>query len=188
VRVLGRAIKTPRAGSAHRYMRKKMNTKIEIKRFWPSDAEDCFRIRASAFIKLFYDEIGSDAVAKGVNAFMPADYIRFAEKQPVFVAFEDLTPVGFIAARFIDQSTIEILFLYVHLDFLGKGIGTMLISHFESWLGKHHKRLQQILVDTAVPKYNQRFYEKIGYSKVGNSECQYPDGSISAVRLAKKLS
>jgi len=165
-----------------------MNTKIEIKGFQASDAEDCFRIRASAFIKLFYDEIGSDAVARGVNAFMPADYIRFAENQPIFVAFADQKPIGFIAARFMNQSSIEILFLYVQLDFLGKGFGTALINHFESWLNKHHNSLQQIIVDTAVPKYNQRFYEKIGYSKVGNSECQYPDGSISAVRLAKFLS
>jgi len=165
-----------------------MKSEFEIKPFQASDAEDCFRIRASAFIKLFYAEIGPHAVVSGVNAFMPADYIRLAEKQPVFVAFAGLKPVGLIAAWFIDQSSIEILFLYVQLDFLGKGIGTRLVKHIEAWLIKNHNSLQQIVVDTAVPKYNLRFYEKIGYSKIGNSECHYPDGSINAVRLAKNLS
>jgi len=164
-----------------------MKPEIEIRRFQPSDAEACFRIRASAFIKLFYDEIGADAVARGVNAFMPEDYIRFAEEQPLFVSLADLKPAGFLAARFLDRSTVEILFLYVHLDFLGQGIGNMLIDHFESWLSEHHNQLERIVVDTAVPKYNQKFYEKLGYTMVGNSECHYPDGSISAIRLTKFL-
>jgi len=40
----------------------------EIRDFEPADAEACFRIRAEAFIKLFYDEIGPDGVVAGINA------------------------------------------------------------------------------------------------------------------------
>jgi GNAT superfamily N-acetyltransferase len=165
-----------------------MNSKIEIRKFQPLDARDCFRIRASAFIKLFYDEIGSEAVTRGINAYMPGDFIQISENLPMFVAFENQSLVGFIAARSIEQSKIEILFLYVRLDTLGKGIGTMLAKHFESWVGQHASAVQQIVVDTAVPKYNQKFYERLGYAEVGDSECNYPAGSIRAVRLAKNLS
>jgi len=118
---------------------------------------------------------------------MPGDFIQISENLPIIVAFENQLQVGFIAARYIEQSKIEILFLYVRLDALGKGIGTMLAKHFESWVSQHDSLIQQIVVDTAVPKYNQRFYQKIGYSEVGCSECNYPDGSIRAVRLAKNL-
>ncbi len=169
-------------------MFKNMNSQIEIRKFQPIDVEDCFRIRASAFIKLFYDEIGAEAVTRGINAYMPGDFIKISEKLQIFVAFEKQSQVGFIAARYIEQLKIEILFLYIRLDTLGKGIGTMLAKHFESWVKQHDSLVQQLVVDTAVPKYNQRFYEKIGYSEIGHSECNYPDGSIRAVRLAKSLS
>lgn len=81
----------------------------------------------------------------------------------------------------------EILFLYVRLDYLRKGIGAQLVRYLENWVRKQHREIERIRVDTAVPKYNQEFYEKIGYSKAGESEYQYPNGSIKAVRLVKEL-
>ncbi len=160
---------------------------IEIRRFESSDAEACFRIRAEAFIKLFYDEIGPNGVAAGINAYLPGKYIQMAETMPIFVAVDGETQIGFIAARFVGSATIEILFLYIRLDYLRKGIGSQLIGHLENWVRKHHPQIERIIVDTAVPKYNQMFYEKCGYSKIGESECQYPEGSVKAIRLMKKL-
>lgn len=160
---------------------------IIIRRFESSDAEACFRIRAEAFIKLFYDEIGPDGVVAGVNAYLPESYIQMAKTMPIFMAVDDQAQIGFIAARFIGPATIEILFLYIRLDHLRRGIGSQLIRYLENWVRKHHPQTERIIVDTAVPKYNQKFYEKFGYSKVGESECQYPEGSVKAVRLMKKL-
>lgn len=161
---------------------------VEIRRFESSDAEACFRIRAEAFIKLFYDEIGPDGVAAGINAYLPGKYIQMAKTMPIFMAIDGATQIGFITASFIEPVTIEILFLYIRLDYLRKGIGSQLIRYLENWVRKHHPQIERIIVDTAVPKYNQMFYEKCGYSKIGESQCQYPEGSVKAIRLMKKLS
>jgi len=160
---------------------------IKIKEFQPSDAEACFRIRSEAFIKLFYDEIGADGVAAGINAYLPKKYIQVAESMPIFIADDGQEQIGFIASRFIQNATIEILFLYIRLDYLRKGIGGLLVKYLENWIAKHHPEIKQIIVDTAVPKYNQIFYEKMGYSEIGESVCHYPDGSVSAVRLMKVI-
>jgi ribosomal protein S18 acetylase RimI-like enzyme len=160
---------------------------IEIRDFRSPDAEACFRIRTEALIKLFYDEIGPDAVVAGINAYLPEKYIRMAETMPISVAVDGEAQIGFIASRFLEHNTIEILFLYIDLDYLRKGIGTQLVRYLESRVRKRHPEIERIIVDTAVPKYNQQFYEKIGYVEVGQSECQYPACSIKAVRLMKKL-
>ena len=160
---------------------------IKIRKFKASDAEDCFRIRAEAFVKLFYEEIGSDGVILGINSYMPDKFIELAELGPFFVAVDNQIPLGFIASRFLNETEIEILFLYIKLDFLGRGLGRRLVFYFEDWIRKNHPEINRIIVDTAVPKYNQKFYEKIGYLKFGESECHYSDGSISAVRLIKRL-
>lgn len=151
------------------------------------DAEACFRIRAEAFIKIFYDEIGPEGVAAGINAYMPSKYVFMSETMPMFVAVNDETPIGFITLRFLEDSEIEILFLYIQLDCLGKGIGAGLVRYAEDWIRKQYPETSRIVLDTAVPKYNQKFYEKIGYTKAGESMCQYPDGPVKAIRLKKEL-
>ncbi len=165
-----------------------MKTKrTEIRNFQPSDAEACFRIRSEAFIKLFYSEIGPDGVAAGINAYLPGKYIEMAKSMPIFVAVNDEEQVGFIASRFIENTTIEILFCYIKLDYLRKGIGTKLLRYLEEWIIQNHPEIRRMVVDTAVPRYNQKFYEKAGYLKAGDSKCQYPDRSVTAVRLVKEL-
>ena len=72
---------------------------IKIRKFKASDAEDCFRIRAEAFVKLFYEEIGSDGVILGINSYMPDKFIELAELGPFFVAVDNQIPLGFIASR-----------------------------------------------------------------------------------------
>ncbi len=175
-----------------RYMHKDINCRMElnsikIRKFKASDAEDCFRIRAESFVKLFYEEIGPDGVVLGINTYMPSKFIELAELAPFFVAVDKRTQLGFIASRFLNKTEIEILFLYVKLDLLGRGLGKSLVFYFEDWIQKNHPEIKRIIVDTAVPKYNQKFYEKIGYLKSGESECHYSDGSISSVRLIKRL-
>ena len=165
-----------------------MNSKLfEIRKFQPEDAEACFRIRAEAFIKIFYDEIGPNGVAAGINAYMPSKYALMGEKMPIFVAVNNQEQIGFITLRFNDDSTIEILFLYIRFDCIGRGVGSELVRVAEDWVRKHHPEIGLMVVDTAVPSYNQKFYEKIGYKKIGESQCQYPDGPVRAVRLMKEL-
>jgi len=160
---------------------------VEIRHFESSDAEACFRIRVEAFVKLFYDEIGADGVVNGINAYLPMNYIQLSKAIPIFVAVDNKAQIGFITSRLVDHTTIEILFLYIKLEYHRKGIGTQLINHLEDWIKKEHPEIDRLIVNTAIPKYNQKFYQQNGYSIVGESECQYHDSSLKAIRLIKDL-
>ena len=66
------------------------------------------------------------------------------------MAVDGRTQIGFIAARFVEHATVEILFLYIRLDYLRKGIGNQLVRYFENWIRKQHPEIERIIVDTAV--------------------------------------
>jgi ribosomal protein S18 acetylase RimI-like enzyme len=158
-----------------------------IRDFEPHDAEACFRIRTDAFVKLFYAEMGPQGVAAGINAYLPNDYVRLAKTSPTFVAVEEEVVVGFAALRFVDDSTAGIRFLYVRLDRTGRGIGRALVGSLEDFVRKEHPRIERMVLNTAVPRYNQAFYERLGFVSGGESVVQYPDGPVTAIRLVKAL-
>lgn len=160
---------------------------ISVKPFERGDEEACFRIRSEAFIKLFYDSIGADGVVAGVNGYLPRQLEALSDAFPLSVAKDGEDVMGFLAARFVREEAIEILFLYVRSDAFRKGVGRLLVHHLEAQVAEQHPEVQQILVDTVVPQLNQRFYEKLGYVEVGQSLCRYPDRDIVAVRLSKQL-
>ena len=83
-------------------MEKVKSTNFIIRKFQPGDGESCFRIRAEAFIKLFYDEIGPDGVAAGINAYMPDKYEKMSEQMPIFLAVDGQSCVGFITLQFLN--------------------------------------------------------------------------------------
>ncbi|MCP4161119.1 MAG: GNAT family N-acetyltransferase [Deltaproteobacteria bacterium] len=109
------------------------NDQIKIKFFTTSDADACYQIRSDAFTKIFHEEIGANAVTSAVNAYLPENFVSLNESIPIFVAFDGEEQVGFIASRFIEDK-IEILFLYIGLDQLRKGIGVKLVEYFENWI------------------------------------------------------
>jgi hypothetical protein len=43
------------------------------------------------------------------------------------------------------------------------------------------------VLDTAVPNYNQAFYENLGYTQLSHTVCRYPAGEVAAVRLIKRV-
>ena len=163
-------------------------TSLKIKPFETSDAQVCRSLRSKAFEELFSKEIGQDAARSGIETYAPEDIVLLAENNPFFVAEAQSEIVGFIGSKIHDESTIEILFLYVDLNFLRKGIGSGLLHHFEEYVIKNLPNIKTIIVDTVIPRYNQKFYEKMGYVKAGNSFCSYPSGKVRAVRLEKLLS
>lgn len=167
-----------------------MKTIIEFKNrpLIPSDAHVCLSLRTDALKELFVKEIGDNAARAGIEAYSPENLILLAEKNPFFVAETYNAIVGFIGSKIHDKRTIEILFLYVDLNFLHRGIGSELLLHFGDYVKNYLPDIDTIVVDTIIPKYNQKFYEKMGYEKVGKSFCDYPSAKIRAVRLEKKLS
>ncbi len=161
--------------------------RIVIRPFTVGDAEDCFRIRTEAFVLKFYPELEPEVVAAGINAYMPSDYMRMGEALHCFVAADGDDVVGFYVARAIDPSTLELILLYVKADYAGQGLGSLLLDHLEGWLRSTHPDIRRIVLDTIVPGYNGKFYEKKGFTRKGDSELCYPGRKVKATRMAKKL-
>lgn len=160
---------------------------ITVRPFEPGDAEFCFKVRSEAFVRVFYDEVGPEVVAAGVNAHMPADYEWMAETMHCFIAEVASEPVGFCTVRILDDNTAELLFLYVELEHVNTGIGSYLERHAEDWLAASHPEITELIVDTIIPRYNRAFYERTGFIFVEEKTYSYPGKKVRAVRLAKKI-
>jgi len=160
---------------------------IAVRPFAPGDAEFCFKARSEAFVRIFYDEVGPEVVAAGVNAHMPSDYEWMAGTMHCFIAEVASEPVGFCTVRILDENTAELLFLYIEVDRVGTGIGSCLERYAEDWLAANHPEITELIVDTIIPRYNRAFYEKIGFIFVEERTYSYPGTKVRAVRLAKRI-
>jgi GNAT superfamily N-acetyltransferase len=163
---------------------------MNIRLFKPSDAETCFRLRSNAFIQKFNGELSPRDIAAAVNTYMPKDYIRMAKKMPFFVIEEREHGhiIGFFNLKRKDLKTAELPLIYIDLDHLGKGIGAACIEYIERWIVTNWKEVVSLMVDTVIPKYNSKFYVKVGFSPIGGAYCEFMGRRIKALRLVKKLS
>lgn len=160
---------------------------ISIRSFEDTDAETVFKLRASAFVTQFFEELGPDRCAAGINAYMPSDYLRMSKEMKFFIAEENGSPVGFYTVKLDDEHTAELLFIYIDTKHLRKGIGSQLILHSEDWIRKNWPKAKRYVVDTGIPKYNGDFYRRMGFKESGASKCPFPDLPIPALRLSKEL-
>jgi GNAT superfamily N-acetyltransferase len=160
---------------------------LQMRAFAPDDAEFCFKVRTKACIMAFYDELGPQAVAAAVNAYMPSDYIRMADNHPFFVLEDAGTRVGFYTLRRLDQGTAEIPLIYLELDQIGRGSGSWCMQSIEAWLASHWPDVSTLVVETVIPHYNSGFYRKMGFTPVAETKCHFPDGDVKATRFEKSL-
>jgi N-acetylglutamate synthase-like GNAT family acetyltransferase len=159
-----------------------------IRPFKPDDAEFCFRVRSSAFIQKFYGELTPQEVTAAVNAYLPNDYIRMSMSgnMAFFIIEENGSSIGFFALKRVNSSTVELPLLYIHLDNLGRGIGRYCVDYMEQWLLNNWK-IDTLIVDTVIPKYNSGFYKKAGFKPSEEAICEFLGKKLSALRLVKKL-
>ena len=160
---------------------------VVIRPFIAHDAEACFNLRHEAFTQIFSQELSPQSVDVGANAYNPVEFGHFLGGMDTFVAVVEGQPVGFCTLRVLDATTAEILYLYIKLDRLKRGIGSGLVRYVENWMALHYPDISRLVLDTAVPLYNQKFWERIGYSKMKESVCRYPRGDVAAVQLGKDL-
>ncbi len=160
---------------------------MNIRQFKPDDAETCFRLRSNAFIQKFHNELSLQEISSAVNAYMPNDYIRMAEEMPFFIVEESDNVIGFFNLKRKDSRTADLPLIYIDLDNLGKGIGSACIEYIERCLSSNWKEVTTLIVDTVIPKYNSKFYEKVSFKPIGNTYCEFLGYRIKALRLAKKL-
>jgi len=160
---------------------------LSIRHFEAADGPFCHALRREAFLKVFSRDLEDREVQAGAEAFDPEEFGRMIGKLESFVVTDGTEPVGFCTIRYPEEGTAEILYVYVDLARLGEGIGSMLVRHAEHLIRENHPEITSIVLDTAVPGYNQAFYEHLGYTQHGHTVCRYPAGEVRAVRLMKDV-
>jgi GNAT superfamily N-acetyltransferase len=158
-----------------------------IRPFEPADGRFCHGLRRQAFLEIFSLELDDRAVKAGAEAYDPEEFGRLIGAMDSFVAMEGPDRVGFCTVRYPGRRVAEILYVYVDPGRLGQGIGTRLVNHAERWVNEKHPEVTSVVLDTAVPDYNQKFYENLGYSELGQTVCRYPAGEVGAIRLIKRV-
>jgi len=161
--------------------------RFSIRPFEASDGHFCHALRRQAFLEVFSNELENGCVQAGAEAFNPEEFGRMIGQEDSFVASDGTERVGFCTIRYPGEDTAEILYVYVDLARLGEGIGSRLVRHAERWIRENRPKIASIVLDTAVPRYNQAFYEHLGYTELGRTVCRYPGGEVTAVRLIKNV-
>lgn len=160
---------------------------MRVRRFTTADAEFCCKVRNSAYIVEFYQELGPHAVAAGVNAYTPADYARMSDEGEVFIVEVGEHPVGFFTLKRASRTRAELPLIYLDLGHMNKGIGRQCIRYIEDWIRSNWSEVSTLFVDTIIPNYNGEFYRKAGFRQVGETVCEFPEQSVPAIRFEKQL-
>lgn len=153
----------------------------------PDDAPVCHELRRRAFLEVFSRYMDETVTAAGADAYTPAEFGRYLAEMPTSVAVAGEQVVGFCTVRRRDGDEAELLWLYVGLEARGKGVGSRLARHAEELAHLHFPGVSRIVLVTAVPDYNQAFYERLGYRRVGMEEIRYPKASAFMVKLGKEI-
>jgi len=160
---------------------------MNFRRFKPKDAEFCFKVRSHAFIQKFYGELNPETVAAGVNAYLPDDYIQIAKQMPFFLVEEDGVPLGFFVVKRKNKTTAELLLIYIDLNHLGLGIGKSCVRFIEKWLPANWPEIQNLMVDTVIPRCNRAFYQSLGFIPTEEAFCDFSGLKVKALRMGKKI-
>ena len=160
---------------------------LRMRKFRPEDAEFCFRVRSRAFIVDFIDELGPEAVAACVNAYLPADYLRMAGELELFIVEEADAPAGFLALRRADARSAEMPMVYLDHRHRGRGLGSWCLGAAERWLAGNWPETETLYVDTVIPENTQGFYRKLGFRPAGRTFSEFKGERLPALRLVKPL-
>jgi GNAT superfamily N-acetyltransferase len=160
---------------------------ITFREFAASDAPFCFRVRCRAFVLQFTSELSLVEIAAGICAFVPEDYVQMTERMDLFIVEEADQAVGFFSLKRIDDETAEIPLLYLDRPAQGRGIGGLCIQFIEDRITRCWASVETLFVDTIVPGVNGGFYKSVGFMDSGSVVCRYPDLSLEARRLTKRL-
>ena len=160
---------------------------FEIRGFEPRDGTACHELRRAAFQGDFSGYLTKDQVDAGAGSYSARDFSERIAGMETFVAAVDRAVIGFCTIRVIKAARAEILYLYIGSGHRGDGLGSRLVRHAEQQVLEAHPRLETLYLDTAVPEYNRGFWERLGYRSAGTSLCEYPGGTIPALRLEKQV-
>ena len=160
---------------------------MHFRKFAPEDAQFCFQLRNQAFTDLFGGQLQPEEVAAAVNAYQLADYIRMAGKGAFFIVEHRDSRAGFFYLQRIDPATAELCLIYIDPRFHQRGIGRGCIGHIDRWVSANWKKVDTLIVDTVIPGYNALFYQKAGFTPLGQSVCVLSGMPVKALRLSRRI-
>jgi GNAT superfamily N-acetyltransferase len=164
-----------------------MTRELQIRSFRAEDGAACHELRHAAFLGVFSTFLPPNAVLAGAKSYGVSEFTERIGAMETCIAVRDEVLIGFCTIRVLSATHAELLYLYVASDHRGTGVGSQLARHAEQQLLRSHPGITTLFLDTAVPEYNQSFWERLGYRPVGPSSCDYPSGRIPAVRLEKRV-
>ena len=141
--------------------------------------EDSLKQRVFDFTDSCFNELGKRFEPDGRHYF----YNDISDSFEVFYCLVDQDMVvGTVALKKIDEKTVELKALYLHKDYRGKGLGSLLMSvSVNEAKSRGYKR---IVLDSML-KYEEaiRLYEKFGFEKID----RYNDNPMAEVFMKMDL-
>ena len=141
--------------------------------------EDSLKQRVFDFTDSCFNELGKRFEPDGRHYF----YNNISDSFEVFYCLVDQDMVvGTVALKKIDEKTVELKALYLHKDYRGKGLGSLLMSvSVNEAKSRGYKR---IVLDSML-KYEEaiRLYEKFGFEKID----RYNDNPMAEVFMKMDL-
>jgi GNAT superfamily N-acetyltransferase len=160
---------------------------LEFLEFKKEDAVFCFKVRTTAFIEKFYNELDPSKISASVTSFLPDDFIKMSKQMKFFIIFDNHKKIGFFCIKKINKKTAEIPLIYLDFPYIGKGYGSKAMSFIEDWVRENWINVNKIFLDTIIPRYNGGFYRKVGYKEKGSSKCVFNNIKVHAIRFEKNL-
>lgn len=160
---------------------------VLIRDFLKADAKFCVELRAWCFTHIFNQEIGEEAAMAGADAYQAQDFLRFSIDSKIFILAVKQIPSGFLVLKQVDFSSAELVLIYLNPSCHGKGFGRLLVEHMETWIQQNWSQIKEVFVDTVIPKYNGKFYERLGYRYKCKTVCSFKGISVPANRYHKFL-
>lgn len=143
--------------------------KITIRKFRPQDGEAVSNIIRDNLIKINSKDYSQSVIDYMCELYTPTYLRQISNKRKIYVAINNEVVVGTAS---IDNDTIYTVF--VDTQYHRKGIAKKLINLFEEIVDNNGIRLLKVQASIT----SQKFYEKLGYSKVGEEESDQYGKSI----------
>ncbi len=141
--------------------------------------DDSLKQRVFDFTDACFTELGKKFEPDGRHYF----YNDISGSFEVFFCLVDQEMVvGTVALKKIDEKNVELKALYLHKDYRGKGLGSLLMS--VSVNEAKSRGFKRILLDSML-KYEDalRLYEKFGFEKID----RYNDNAMAEVFMKMDL-
>jgi GNAT superfamily N-acetyltransferase len=113
---------------------------------------------------------------------------RFHDRGVTFLAYDesdDVTPAG-IAGVYIENSTSDLVSMWVRPGFRGRGVGEALIEATAAWAkARSFATLSLWVTESNAPA--RRLYARCGFTPTGESQPLPSDPSLPEIRMSREL-